>query len=121
MRALNVILLCFLALLSVAFATTGFGWTGILWFVGEDEKNAVLGFIGVAMGGTLLALNAVASHRRARAMEAAAEAQAKSMREQAGVNRLVEQGRRQDRLKNAVEHLARISQTHRKAPASGSC
>ncbi len=61
------------------------------------------------MGGTLLALNAVASHRRAKAMESAAKAQAEGMSAQAEANKQTEHGRRQERFKNAIEHLGAMS------------
>ena len=61
------------------------------------------------MGGTLLALNAVASHRRAKAMESAAKAQADGMSAQAEANKQTEYGRRQERFKNAIEHLGATS------------
>lgn len=109
MRAWNPILLSFLGLLAIAFLATALGWKGILWFLGESDKNAGLSFIGVAMGGALLALNAVASHRRAKAMEKAATAQANAMNAQAEANKQTEHGRRQERFKNAIEHLGHES------------
>ena len=107
MGAWNGILLALLGLLAVAFLVTGLGWVDIALFLGKEgsEKNAVLSFIGVAMGGTLLAINAVASHRRAKAMECAAKAQADGMKAQAAANQQTERGRQQERFKNAIEHL----------------
>ena len=58
---------------------------------GERNKYEVLKFLGISMGGILVALQALASHRRARAMEDTAKH--------------TEQGQRQERLKNAIEHL----------------
>ena len=111
MGAWNGILLALLGLLAVAFLVTGLGWVDIASFLGEEvsEKNAVLSFIGVAMGGTLLAINAVASHRRAKAMEWAAKAQADGMKAQAAANQQTERGRQQERFKNAIEHLGHES------------
>ena len=78
------------------------------------------------MGGVLLAIQALMSYKRAKAMEdaanaqaeaanaqaaaakaqaAAAKAQAAATKEQAKANQNTEQGQRQERLKNAIEHL----------------
>ena len=105
----NPILLVFLLLLAIVFVVTGLGWSGVPWFLGESSKKAALSFIGVAMGGTLLALNAVASHRRAKAMERAAKAQANAMNAQAEANKQTEHGRRQERFRDAIEHLGHQS------------
>ncbi len=59
--------------------------------VGENRKYEVLKFLGIGLGGILVALQALASHRRAKAMEDTASH--------------TEQGLRQERLKNAIEHL----------------
>ena len=58
----------------------------------ENRKYEVLKFLGIGMGGILVALQALASHRRAKAMEDTAEH--------------TEKGLRQERLKNAIEHLS---------------
>ena len=71
----------------------------------EPKKYEVLKFLGIGMGGILVALQALASHRRAKAMEDTAKAQVKATEEQARVNENTEQGLRQERLKNAIEHL----------------
>ena len=55
------------------------------------QKNETLKFLGISMGGILIALQALMSYRRAKAMEDAVEK--------------TEQGQRQERLKNAIEHL----------------
>jgi len=105
--------------------------------VGSTAKSEILKFLGIGMGGILLALQAKASHRRAKAMELAAHAQAGSAqaqadsaqaqadsaqaqadsaqaqaaaaREQARSIEATEQGQRQERLKNAIEHLGHES------------
>ena len=59
--------------------------------LGLSNKNETLKFLGISMGGILIALQALMSYRRAKAMEDAVEK--------------TEQGQRQDRLKNAIEHL----------------
>ena len=72
----------------------------------ENEKNKILTFLGIGMGGILLALQAVIANTRARAMENAANAQAEA-------NRNTERGQRQERLKNAIEHLGHDSDSVR--------
>ena len=72
----------------------------------ENEKNKILTFLGIGMGGILLALQAVIANRRAKAMEDAANAQAEA-------NRNTERGQRQERLKNAIEHLGHNSDSVR--------
>ena len=72
---------------------------------GVEEKFRILEFVGVAMGGMLLAVGAAIAHRRARAMERAAKAQAEAAKAHAEANKGTEDGRRQERLKNAIEHL----------------
>ena len=71
----------------------------------EGSKNEVLKFLGIGMGGLLIALQAVIANKRAKAMEKTANAQARATEEQAKANLHTEQGQRQERLKNAIEHL----------------
>ena len=80
---------------------------------GATEKSEALKFLGIGMGGILLALQALASHTRAKAMEEAANAQAKATKEQAKTNQNAEKGQRQERLKNAIEHLGHQSDSVR--------
>ncbi len=96
-------------LLFVSFASTMSSekfenWIGSLF--GLSEKNEILTFIGIGMVGILVALQALMSYKRAKAMEDVAEAQAKS-------NKNTEQGQRQERLKNAIEHLGHDSSSVR--------
>ena len=67
--------------------------------LGVSEKSEILKFVGIAMGGILIALQAHASNRRAKAME----------------DRTVsaEQGLLQERMKNAIEHLGHVSESVR--------
>ena len=93
----NPLLSFLIFLLIVAFVA----FVGVLFFdcvkncvsglVGLTAKNKILTFLGIGMGGILVALQALASHRRAKAMEDTAEH--------------TEKGLRQERLKNAIEHL----------------
>ena len=72
---------------------------------GGKGKYKALKFLGIGMGGLLVALQALMSYRRATAMEDAANAQAEATENQAQANQTTEQGQRQERLKNAIEHL----------------
>ena len=65
-------------------------------------KNEILTFLGLSMGGALLAIQALIANTRAEAMEKAALEQAKA-------NENTEKGQRQERLKNAIEHLGHDS------------
>ena len=78
----------------------------------EGQKYEALKFLGIGMGGAVLALQALIANKRAQAMGDAAEAQARAAdaqasatKEQAKANENTEQGQRQERLKNAIEHL----------------
>ena len=75
-------------------------------YLGLTEKNKILAFLGIGMGGILLALQAVIANKRAQAMVDAANAQAKA-------NENTERGQRQERLKNAIEHLGHTSDSVR--------
>ena len=57
----------------------------------EQPKYEALKFLGIGMGGILIALQALMSYKRAKAMEETVSH--------------TEQGLRQERLKNAIEHL----------------
>ena len=72
----------------------------------EHPKYEALKFLGIGMGGVLVALQALMSYKRAKAMEDTAGAQADAVSK-------TEQGQRQDRLKNAIEHLGHKSDSVR--------
>ena len=55
------------------------------------QKNETLKFLGISMGGILIALQALMSYKRAKAMEETANAQVKAT-EQAKANQHTEQG-----------------------------
>ena len=74
--------------------------------LGSSNKNETLKFLGISMGGILIALQALMSYKRARAMEDTAKSQADAVLK-------TEQGQRQDRLKNAIEHLGHESESVR--------
>ena len=95
-----------------------FGYLGIAQ--NGEPKYEALKFLGLGMGGVLVALQALMSHKRAKAMEDtaksqadAANAQAKATKEQAKANLYTEYGQRHDRLKNAIEHLGHKSDSVR--------
>ena len=81
--------------------------------IGLPEKNKILTFLGLAMGGVLLALQAVIANKRAVAMEKATNAQADAAKQQAKANQNTEQGQRQERLKSAIEHLGATGESVR--------
>ena len=121
----RAILVAVLIVLLVVFMGVGLSDPASAWsawvyrFFGVKEgtenfriKFQILEFIGVGMGGVLLAIGATIAHRRARAMEdaanaqaKAADAQAKAVAQQTVANQGAEDGRRQERLKNAIKHL----------------
>ena len=103
---------------SVMFCETCTEWVGER--LGLYTKNPILKFLGIGMGGVLLALQALMSYKRAKALEdtanaqaETAKAQAKATEEQAKANEKTEQGQRQERLKNAIEHLGHPSDSVR--------
>ena len=86
--------------------------THISKLLGLSNKSETLKFLGISMGGVLIALQALMSYKRAKAMEDtaqaqadAANAQARATEEQAKANEHTEQGQRQERFRNAIEHL----------------
>ena len=106
-RLLIILWSLLIVLLAIFFAvmfSENLDW--ISPYLGLTEKNEILTFLGIGMGGILLALQAVIANRRAKAMENAANAQAEA-------NRNTERGQRQERLKNAIEHLGHSSDSVR--------
>ncbi len=89
-RLLAAILGILLVIIVIVIFTPSPEW--IYPFLGLSQKNDVLRFLGFGIGGTLLALSAVISYKRAKAFEDTAANQ--------------EKGLRQERLKNAIKHLA---------------
>ena len=115
-RALTALLITVLVVLLVAFVATmvcesAEHFVGCL--LGLAEKNEVLQFLGIGMGGLLVALQVVMSHKRAKAMEDAAKAQASAAHAHAEANVNTERGQRQERLKNAIKHLGNESDSVR--------
>ncbi len=83
------------------------------YLFGIENKYQILKSLGIAMGGVLLAIQAVTAHRRAKAMEETARAQVNATEEQAKTNENAEKGLRQERLKNAIEHMGHKSDSVR--------
>ena len=109
------LLVSFVAVLSSECAEA---WIARL--LGLNEKNRILTFLGLAMGGVLLAAQAVIANRRAKAMEdsasaqaSAAVAQANAATEQSKSNQHAGSGLRQQRLRNAIEHIGHDSSSVR--------
>ena len=109
-----------IVLLVLAFGA----FVGVLFFecaekyisklLGLSEKNEVLKFLGISMGGILVALQALMSYEaRQGDGEVPQNAQVKATKEQAKANENTEQGQRQERLKNAIEHLGHKSDSVR--------
>lgn len=103
-----LLVVLFAAFVAVMFCKTAEGYIGQLLGLSGTEgiKNQILTFLGLSMGGILLALQAVIANIRAKAMENAANAQAKA-------NENAEKGQRQERLKNAIERLGHTSDSVR--------
>ena len=98
----GLIVLLVAVLLAVAF----WDWQFMFRFLGLSEKSEVLKYLGISVGGLVLILQAVIANRRANAMQQTAEAQARA-------NENTEHGLRQERLKNAIEHLGSESESVR--------
>ena len=94
------ILVALLVVLLLAGAITE--WPLLFWLMGLSNKGEVLKYLGIGIAGVLLMLQAVIANRRAQAMQQAAEAQL-------AANKHTEVGQRQERLKNAIEHLGHHS------------
>ena len=99
-QSLAAILAVLLVVIVIVLSTPSPEWVYPL--LGLSQKSDALRFLGFGIGGTLLALGAVISYRRAKALEDTARAQVRA-------NENSEQGLRQERMKNAIEHLANSS------------
>ena len=109
--ALIVLLAVLVVVFAVVLCLENPEWIFNLLGVAEkgEPKYEALKFLGIGMGGILVALQALMSYKRAKAMEDTAKAQADAARAQADAVSKTEQGQRQDRLKNAIEHLGHKS------------
>ena len=116
----SLLVVLFVALVAVMVSETVEKCVGQLLGLSEiwglSKKNEILTFLGISMGGVVLVLQAVIANRRAKALEDtakaqadAANAQAKATEEQARANQNTERGQRQERFKNAIDHLGHQS------------
>ena len=97
---IGILVLLLVGFVSVMFSETVEQYIGTLLGLTErKQKNEILTFLGIGMGGVLVALQALMSYRRAKAME--------------GTVQNTENGLRQERLKNAIEHLGNDSDSVR--------
>ena len=107
-KHIDNIFFIFVLLLLVVLAVAVMGWDSIasclqqlLGLSGRSEKYnvyEVLKTLGFCIVGVLLVWQAWAANKRAKAMEDTAK-------EQANATKNTEEGQRQERLKNAIEHL----------------
>ena len=100
LQFLLIVLLIVLAVVFVAVLVSKSLEACVLKSLGleEDAKYEALKFLGIGMGGVLIALQALMSYRRAKAMEKTAKSQADAVLK-------TEQGQQQERFRNAIEHL----------------
>lgn len=99
------LLFCLFAVIFPYGILEGLG-TATISLLSSSEKTVAIRLLGIAMGGSMLFLGLVIADRRAKAMEDSANAQAEA-------NENVERGQRQERLKNAIEHLGHTSDSVR--------
>ena len=99
--------------LIVSQALGAFEFKIIRKLLGLFELGEILRYLGITWGGVVLTLQAVIANKRARAMYETAKAQAAAAKEQATANRNTEKGQRQERLRNAIEHLGNQSESVR--------
>ena len=109
-----VIVLLLMALVTVVLQSLGVLEIKIVSNLsGLSDQSEVLKFLGIGLGGVVLMLQAVIANKRARAMGKTAMAQAQAAAAQARANQNTEEGQRQERLKNAIEHLGNDSESVR--------
>lgn len=100
-------------LLTVLVALGWFDFEVVSKFSASSSVREILQFLGIGIAGAVLLLQALIADRRAKAMEDAAAAQAAAAGAHAKANLNTEKGQRQERLKNAVEHLGSDSESVR--------
>ena len=103
-KAIHVVLLLVALAVVVMVSDSVACWLQEL--LGVDKKYDVLKAIGFCVAGVLLVWQAGAANKRANAIDATA-------REQAKATENTEEGQRQERLKNAIEHLGHGSDSVR--------
>ena len=76
----------------------------------SNKKNEILSFLGIGMGGIFAAvLKILIANKPAKALENTAGTQAKATEDQAKANQNAERRQREERFKNAIEHLGHAS------------
>ena len=109
-----LIVLVFTALVAVGLQAVGVFEAEILTSLsGLSNASETLKYLGLGLGGLVLMLQALIAYKRATAMDETARAQAQAAEAQATANRNTERGQRQERLKNAIEHLGSASESVR--------
>lgn len=101
-------IISFTALMTLFFATM-FSSEAAVYIgnrLGLKQKSEIITFLGIGMGGVLVAVQALMAYKRSKAMEDVVDAHARA-------NRNTELGQRQERLKNAIEHLGHGSDSVR--------
>ena len=94
---LFLLFVLFIMFLAALISSNAAEWAAQLFGIskGGSAKRELLTFLGLSMGGVLLALQAFSANVRAKAMEETVKK--------------TEHGQRQERLKNAIEHLGHNS------------
>ena len=100
-----ITLLSVCMLLAVSQAMGGFDSEVVSKLSQEYGSREVLQLLGIGIASAVLIRQSLIANRRARAIEEASAAQAGTARAHATANLNTEKGQRQERLKNAIEHL----------------
>ena len=102
---IGILVLLIASLVSVMFFEPFEQWVGLRLGL-PRQKNQILTFLGIGLGGILFILQVMAAQKRAKAMEDTAK-------QQVIANQNTQQGLQQERLKNAIEHLGNDSDSVR--------
>ena len=102
---LVVSLFLFVVLFGLAMFSEGLS-SSLMPLLGISEKRELMTFLGIGIGGLLVGLQSLMAYKRAKAMEETARAQVTA-------NQNVEAGQRQQRLRDAIEHLGHKSDSVR--------
>ena len=100
--ALGLFLIAIVEVVLYVFENNFFRKDLVLDILGVESNYEALKFLGIGIGGILLAMQVLIANERAKAMHKAAQAQADA-------TKYTEKGQRQERLKNAIEHLGHNS------------
>ena len=109
-----LIVLLMSAVFAVVLQSFGIvGVEGISNILALSKQSEILKLLGIGLGGLALLLQALIANKRAKALEETARAQARAADSQAIANQNTEKGQRQERLKNAIDHLGNPSESVR--------